>query len=249
MKKSNTLLLLLALAAVPGAMRADPDTDRKIEAAARSSYNYHTVLQDRVKVSVRNGAVTLTGSVADTGQRSLAADTAANLPGVTSVDNQLAIEPKVPEHSDEWIAFKIRARLLAKANVSATDTDVEVKDGAVTLTGSAQNRAQKDLTELYAKDIDGVKSVNNQLVVNEPTGRQKIGEAIDDASVTAQVKYELLAHRSTSALKTKVETHDGLVVIRGEADSAAEKDLVSKLASSVRGVKSVSNEMTIPDGR
>ena len=68
---------------------------------------------------------------------------------------------------------------------------------------------------------------------------------VDDASITAQVKYQLLTHHSTSALKTKVTTKNGIVTISGEADSDAEKDLVTKLTQNLRGVKSVSNDMTI----
>jgi osmotically-inducible protein OsmY len=55
----------------------------------------------------------------------------------------------------------------------------------------------------------------------------------------------LLYHRSTSALKTGVETKNGVVTISGEAANAAEKDLVSKLVKDVNGVKSVTNQMTV----
>jgi osmotically-inducible protein OsmY len=72
-----------------------------------------------------------------------------------------------------------------------------------------------------------------------------MGEKIDDASITAQVKSSLLSHRSTSALKTKVETTDGVVTLSGIAKNAAEKSLVTKLVTDVNGVSSVVNNMTI----
>jgi osmotically-inducible protein OsmY len=59
------------------------------------------------------------------------------------------------------------------------------------------------------------------------------------------VKYALLSHKSTSALKTKVTTTDGAVRVTGEAKSDAEKALVTKLAQDVRGTKSVTNDMTV----
>jgi osmotically-inducible protein OsmY len=121
-----------------------------------------------------------------------------------------------------------------------------VNDGVVFLTGTVDNRAQRDLTEAYVKDIEGVKSVNNGLVVKEiPSADQTVGTVVDDASITSQVKFALLSHRSTSALKTKITTNDGNVLVRGDADSPAEKDLVTKLTNSVRGVRSVDNEMTV----
>ena len=74
---------------------------------------------------------------------------------------------------------------------------------------------------------------------------ETMSEKIDDASITAQVKSSLLSHRSTSALKTKVETTDGVVTISGIAKNAAEKSLVTKLVTDINGVNSVINNLTI----
>ena len=244
--KTKNLSLCLALLASPLLLSATPETDRKIEDAAKASYNYRTVLEDQVTVKVQDGIVTLAGTVQDKDDKALAVDTVENLPGVKAVKNEIKVEPKYPEKSDGWMALKIRGRLLMKANVSATATTVAVKDGVVTLGGTADNQAQKELTGLYAKDIDGVQSVNNEIVVTPPTATAtSIGEKIDDASITAQVKYALLTHKSTHALKTKVTTNEGVVVVTGVASSDAEKSLVTKLAKDVRGVQSVNNEMTV----
>ena len=110
---------------------------------------------------------------------------------------------------------------------------------------TADNLAQKELTEVYAKDIDNVKSVKNDIVVVAPAAGSTVGETIDDASITSQVKYALLSHRATSALSTKVITDGAVVSITGVASSDAEKDLVTKLAQDTRGVKSVVNDMTV----
>jgi len=188
----------------------------------------------------------LTGTVQDKDDRALAADTVENLPGVVSVDNQIKVESTYKEHSDAWMAFKIRGRLLVKGNVSATSTKVAVNEGNVVLSGTANNTAQKELTEVYAKDIDGVKTVKNDIVVKDsPANGETVGEKIDDASITSQVKYALLSHKSTSALKTKVTTTDGVVRVTGDAASDAEKSLVTKLAGDVRGTRSVTNDMTV----
>ncbi len=244
--KITKLPTLLVLLATPLALFASAKTDRQIEAAAKSSYNYRTVLEGDVSVHARDGVVTLTGTVQDRSDKDLAADTVENLPGVTSVKNDIVVHSKYPEHSDAWIAVKVRSQLLVKANVSAATTKVSVMDGVVTLGGTAVNSAQKELTAIYAGEIDGVKSVTNDLVINSaPEKGETIGETIDDASITTQVKYALLTHKATSALKTKVTTTDGVIVITGEATSDAEKSLVTKLAQDVRGVKSVGNSMTV----
>lgn len=251
MKSRYSLALILAATALSFSalpLRAS-ETDDRIEASAKKSYVFKTHLKDdAVKMQSKDGVVTLTGTVANASHKSLAQDTVEGLPGVKSVDNQIVIKGEAPaEHSDAWIALKVKSTLVFHRNVSATATDVSVTDGVVTLEGKAASAAQKELTAEYARDIEGVKDVKNAMTVaNSPTPpATTIGEKIDDASITAQVKGALLSHRSTSALKTKVSTTDGVVTVSGEAKNAAEKSLVTKLVSDVTGVDRVVNNMTI----
>ncbi len=243
--KNNTRIALLLVAVCPVCLLAESETDHRIEQAARESYNYRTVLQEKVDVRSSSGVVTLSGKVQDDDQKFLAEDTVSGLPGVVRVENDIQVVPPAPEHSDGWIAFKVRSTLLVKANVSAATTRVDVKDGVVTLSGTADNIAQKELTGEYAKEIEGVRSVRNALAVSEGPPRETVRETVDDASITGQIKLQLVSHRSTSALRTRVETVNGGVTIMGEADSDAERSLVTKFAESIRGVKSVDNRMTV----
>ena len=244
--KIKNLAALLVLIGSPIALFALPETDRKIEETAQTSYNYRTVLENHVNVQARDGVVTLTGTVGDRDLKALAEDTVSNLPGVTRVDNQIALDPALAEHSDGWIAIKLRTQLLVRCLVSAVHTTVRVKDGVVTLTGTADNLTQKGLAGAYAREIDGVKSVKNDLVVNAaPASAETMGDDTDDASITSQLKYLLLTHRATSALKTTVTTTDRCVVIKGEAATDAEKSLAGELAGSIRGVMAVTNNMTV----
>ena len=224
------------------------DTDDRIESSAKKSYVFKTYLKDdAIKVNSASGAVTLTGTVAEDSHKSLAENTVASLPGVTGVDNQLKTKGENPaEHSDAWIGMKVKSALLFHRDVRATKTDVNVKDGIVTLSGEASSQAQKELTTEYARDIDNVKEVKNDMTVAKtPQPAETIGEKIDDASITAQVKSSLMSHRSTSALKTKVATVDGIVTVSGIAKNDAEKTLVTKLVTNINGVTSVINNMTI----
>jgi osmotically-inducible protein OsmY len=204
---------------------------------------------DDIKVDAsKDGSVTLTGTVAEWSHRSLAEETVLGLPGVIRVENKLEVTGGHPdETSDTWIGMKIKFVLMFHKNVSGMKTDVDVKDGIVTLHGEATTEAQKELTTEYAKDVDGVKSVNNDMTVDKTKKStvDKVGEYVDDASITAQVKVALLFHQSTSAIKTKVETKNGVVTVSGMAKNNAEKDLVGKLVDNIKGVKSLKNKMTI----
>lgn len=222
--------------------------DNRIESAARQSYVFKTFLKgDDIKIESNDGAVTLTGTVADNFNKSLAKETLASLPGVKSVDNRLEIKgTPPPTNSDALLRDKVKYALLFHRSVNVGTTDVNVKDGIVTLRGEAANQAQKNLTAEYARDVEGVKDVNNEMTIGKaPKKKQTTGSKIDDASITAQVKMTLLYHRSTSALNTSVTTKRGVVTLSGKAKNAAEKDLATKFAIDVNGVKSVKNRMTI----
>jgi len=245
----------LAFAAVTAAMfmtsapvRAS-ETDDRIESSFKQTYVYKTYLKDdSIKAEAEKGVVTLTGTVSEESHKKLAQETVADLPGVTKVDNKLATKAEAAAaNADMWINRKVKFALLVHRNVSARNTTVEVKDGIVTLKGEASNAAQKELTTEYAKDIDNVKEVKNEMTVAAtPAAVERTsGEKVDDASITAQVKTALWNHRSTSSMKTTVTTRNGEVTLTGIAKNDAEKSLVTKLVEDIHGVNSVKNEMTV----
>ena len=240
-KMAAVALLALSVPAYASVM------DSRIESSARQSYVFKTYLQgDDIRIQSKDSAVTLTGIVSEESHKSLARDTVAGLPGVKSVDNRLEVKGESPvKNSNAWLTTKVKTTLLFHRSVSV-GTKVDVKDGIATLRGDADNQAQKDLTTEYVKDVEGVKDVTNDMTVTKSLKKtETVGENIDDASITAQVKMTLLYHRSTSALNTKVETKDGVVTLFGKAGNAAELNLATKLAKDVNGVKDVKNRMAI----
>jgi osmotically-inducible protein OsmY len=261
--RNYRIILALALGAlVPTAttLRAD-DRDDKIEDAYKNTYIYRTQLRDSdISISSKNGTVTLKGTVDSVDQKRLAEDTAQGLPGVTRVDDMIKVRNEPKESSDDWIAMKVRGALLFHRNVSITDTKVTVRNGVATLTGLADNEAEKALAAEYAADVKGVEKVDNRIEVGTrrsdaissdsanhkgSTSERSVGEKIDDASITAQLKYALGVRRSTSALKTEITTREGVVTVTGEAQNGAEKDLVTQLAKNIGGVREVHNEMSV----
>ncbi|MBF0479177.1 MAG: BON domain-containing protein [Candidatus Omnitrophica bacterium] len=225
------------------------EMDERIEASFKQSYVFKTYLKDdNIRTLSKDGVVTLTGTVNDEAHKALAKDTVASLPGVKSVDDQLVFKGEGPaENSDGWIGMKVKAVLLFHPHVNAFKTEVDVKEGVVTLKGEALSQAQKDLAGEYAKDVKGVKEVKNEMSIAPmpKESKEALGDKIDDASITAQVKMAFLMHHSTSAFKTGVETKDGIVTLSGEAVNAAGKEMAAKVAEDVKGVVTVINNMTI----
>lgn len=217
------------------------DADDRIESTFKKSYVFKTYLTDEnIKITSKEGVVTLSGDVLDESHKPMAQDVAEAIPGVKSVENAIVIKN---EKSDMWLKMKVQSAILLHSKVDAVNTNVSVKDGVVTLKGTAISQAQKELTGEYTKDVEGVKGVKNEMTVtkNKPT----IGEKMDDASITAQVKMTLMMHGATGVLRTSVTTNNGIVSVGGKARNEAEKHLVTKLAEDVRGVNSVVNKMTV----
>ncbi|MDP1930756.1 MAG: BON domain-containing protein [Gammaproteobacteria bacterium] len=133
--------------------------------------------------------------------------------------------------------------------------DANVMAGKATLTGIVDEDITRDLAQQIALGVSGIESVDNQIEVKEdvvratPDANQRsFGTVVDDASITAAVKSKLLWSRYTDGLKTEVSTENGVVTLRGTADSAEARELADMLAENTNGVVSVKNELTVQRG-
>ena len=189
----------------------------------------------------------MTGQVNESSHKYLAQEAVADLQGVQRVDNRLEVKLEGTEKSDTWIRAKVRSVLAFHRKVSGSSTQVDIREGVITLRGVATSEAQKELASEYAGDVNGVLRVTNVMTVVKTPAKadETVFETIDDASISAQVKVALLLHHSTSSVNTKVGTSDGVVTVSGLAKNVAEKTLVTKLATDIIGVKSVVNNMTL----
>jgi hyperosmotically inducible protein len=242
------MALILTFLMITGYLFA-ADMDEQIESAARNSYVFKTFLKgDDIQIHSADGVVTLTGTVASEPHLLLAAETVADLPGVKSVDNRLEVVGGIPEkNSDIWIQMRVKNMLLLHRNLDGANTEVDVKDGLVTLHGEAGSQAEKALTAEYVKDVEGVKDVDNKITVaTAPKTKPKtIEEFIDDASIKSQIKLALLFHRGTNPFRANISVNRGAVTVSGMAKNAAEKELVSKRIEDIHGVISIDNRMII----
>lgn len=75
--------------------------------------------------------------------------------------------------------------------------------------------------------------------------KSTIGEKIDDTVITTQVKMALMKDSSTATLGADVTTTNGVVLLQGTVQDNSERDMTTKVAASVQGVKSVQNEMKV----
>lgn len=133
----------------------------------------------------------------------------------------------------------------------ANDLKVSVDNGTATLTGNVAEDVNKDLAREIALGVKGISEVDNQIVVNadyqpaKPGAERSFGEVIDDASITATIKSKLMWGKSTDGMTTHVQTKYGRVTLSGTVQSAAERDLVGRMALNTQGVVAVDNQIKV----
>ena len=189
--KRSILSLLVAGTLTTSAFAGSMDTANKWEEGAKDAwidgkaeatllFNGNLNSFD-INTDVQNGKVILTGKVDNSVDKKLAEELVANIDGVTDVDNQLTVvEEHDPEAmdgddmdmdsatgklTDAKIATVIKTRLLMDSDISGFDIDVDVEQGNVTLTGTVDSDAERDLAVEIAKNATDVTDVEDNLKV------------------------------------------------------------------------------------
>jgi hyperosmotically inducible periplasmic protein len=133
----------------------------------------------------------------------------------------------------------------------SNDIQVSVKNGKATLTGSVDREIGKELANEIAIGVDGVTRVDNRIAVGNGsqvgavTQERYLGEAIDDATITAAIKSKMLWSNESDGLYATIKSQRGAVVLTGKAGSADAKALAGRLAANTRGVVSVDNQLMV----
>ncbi|MEE4097127.1 BON domain-containing protein [Pseudomonas viridiflava] len=143
-----------------------------------------------------------------------------------------------------WTAFALNKHL------SPFKIDVDVEQGTATLKGKVENEVDRELAERIARDIKGIDKVDNQLetdaaLASEPGTKANMAQRFEDATLVATVKSKLLWSSVTEALNIDVDSKDGVVTLKGRAQSPEAKELAGSLASNTDGVVSVNNLISL----
>jgi osmotically-inducible protein OsmY len=140
--------------------RTDPEIAR---AAVRELENHVSILADRIKVTVKDGWVTLEGTVDWEYQKSLAESAMKKLKGVSGVTNKIQVKPKA---SAPEVKSKIEEALRRSAQLDACRITVKIDGSTVKLYGSVSSWAERDEAERAAGSAPGTTMVENHILVN-----------------------------------------------------------------------------------
>jgi osmotically-inducible protein OsmY len=84
--------------------------------------------------------------------------------------------PRGYQRSDERIQEDVSERLMQHGRLDASDIEVQVANGEVTLTGNVRTREEKRHAEDVAESVSGVQHVQNQLRVSERSSARPLAE-------------------------------------------------------------------------
>ena len=148
---------------------------------------------------------------------------------------------------DTGITAQVKAKMLGNDALKGSDISVKTTNGVVTLTGSAATMSAKNEAARLARAVDGVKSVDNQVVTRGGSHNTQVAKADiqkaervgSDAWITTKVKSSLIADDLGRGLGLNVTTKNGVVNLDGSVPNADARDHVKDLASRIEGVKSV----------
>jgi hyperosmotically inducible periplasmic protein len=153
--------------------------------------------------------------------------------------------------TDTGITTAVKSKFAADDQVKAYQIDVDTRDKVVTLKGSVDTPAAKTRAVELARNTDGVRSVTDNITVSGALGSASpsIPDAaqatLSDGGITALVKSKLLGDPDVSGLKIDVDTENGVVTLKGQVRTQAERDEAIRLTREVDGVKSVQDQLTI----
>ncbi|HEY3757848.1 MAG TPA: BON domain-containing protein [Opitutaceae bacterium] len=248
-------LAILFACAAGGLLFGDEFTDRQIEHDAGRSWQLQDELAGHVRVAASDGIATLTGRVTTPDQKVLAVTEVDLIANVRGVDDQIQVGGPKTGRSDGWILLHLKADLLMRRDVSATETGVEVRDGEVILTGSSPTSAQKELTERYARGVEGVRAVLDEMTIGMQfprlprrstfTGDARAGRFWADSAISGQVRNEFAALHIRTGFRLHVSTVAGVVRLSGEAYNEDEKELAARAAASISGVRGVVDNLRV----
>jgi osmotically-inducible protein OsmY len=139
-------------------------SDDDIAAAAASQMEWATTIPEKtVEITVREGFITLEGTVEWRFQKDAAERAVQSLVGVKGVNNLIVIKPKL---AASGIKSSITSAFERSALLDSGNIEVKVSGGEVTLSGEVRNQAEREQAERIAWRAPGVLFVDNQITVN-----------------------------------------------------------------------------------
>ena len=195
------------------------------------------VRAEEISVGVRDGVVTLMGTVSDYAQRLRAERAVERISGVRAIAQELTV--KVPNrhlHSDTDLARHVANIIDWDTEIPLHSVKVKVEDGWVTLEGEVEWRFQRNAPQRAIRYLAGVKGVSNFLKVKAHTSTYDVAKHISAA---------LNRGAEDKANAIHVTADDGKVTLTGTVRSWPERVDAQRAAWNAVGVTDVDDRLAV----
>jgi hyperosmotically inducible protein len=231
----------------------DPATSRKVKTVLGLSKR---LAGFDIGVNASDGVVTLSGQVPSEDIKSLAGEIARDTPGVTTVQNNITVDPAAQPSSESVHVedLEIRASILEafahSKELGGKNVDVKVENRSVTLAGTVETPIQRNGAEQIARAVDGVAGVTNNIVVTNPQAASEPpaaspAPADSNADLAKRVEFELFRTNAFNIPTMQIRAEDGAVTLSGTVRSRAEQLLAERVVQGVTGVKKVTDDLKV----
>jgi len=212
--------------------------DFDLKAEVKEALDWEPALDDRaINISVKDGIVTLTGSVPSYPEKHTAEKAAGLVRGVKAVACELSVAlPASNSRTDHEIAQAAADAIAWNTLLTNTNIRVFVDKGRVTLEGEVNWNYQRQSADRSVRYLAGVRDVNNHIVVR-PRAEQ--------VAVKSQIEAALIRNARLDADGIRVEVRGDRVYLRGTVQSWIEREEAERAAWASPGVGDVENELIV----
>lgn len=212
--------------------------DFDIRAEVKDALDWEPALDARaINIAVKDGIVTLTGSVPSYPEKHTAEKAAGLVRSVKAVVCELAVAlPPIKARTDQEIAQAASNAIAWNTLLANTDIRVFVDKARITLEGTVNWHYQRQSADRSVRYLAGVRDVNNHIVV-EPRAEQ--------VAVKSQIEAALIRNARLDADGIRIEVRGDRVYLRGTVQSWIEREEAERAAWASPGVGDVENELIV----
>jgi len=214
-------------------------TDRELQKDVMDELKWEPSIinETKIGVAVKDGIVTLSGSVDNYMEKLNAERAAARVLGVKAVVNETNVKlPGSFECSDEDLAQVAVKALESNVSIPKDRIKVLVQNGMVTLRGEVDWWYQKEEAESIVCCLRGVMAVINEI---------KVKPSVKPQDVKSKIEGALQRNAMLDARRIKVETAGSKVILSGSVSSRSEKDQARRAAWVAPGVTQVEDNLAV----